>query len=87
MKSDLFDDIALYDVVHVPGIATDLNHIDTRARVSGYLPEDSGLKKALSGADVVVVTAGIARKPGMTRDGKQCIYIMHDQDGLLISIT
>ncbi|KAJ6118719.1 hypothetical protein N7471_013339 [Penicillium samsonianum] len=66
--SDLFDDIALYDVVHVPGIATDLNHIDTRARVSGYLPEDSGLKKALSGADVVVVTAGIARKPGMTRD-------------------
>lgn len=87
MKSDLFDDIALYDVVHVPGIATDLNHIDTRARVSGYLPEDSGLKKALSGADVVVVTAGIARKPGMTRDGKQCIYIMHDQDALLISIT
>ncbi|CAI7615662.1 unnamed protein product [Penicillium palitans] len=66
--SDLFDEISLYDVVHVPGIATDLNHIDTRARVSGYLPEDSGLKKALSGADVVVVTAGIARKPGMTRD-------------------
>lgn len=69
-KSDLFDEISLYDLVHVPGIATDLNHIDTRARVSGYLAEDSGLRKALTGADVVVVTAGIARKPGMTRDGK-----------------
>lgn len=69
-KSDLFDEISLYDLVHVPGIATDLNHIDTRATVSGYLAEDSGLQKALTGADVVVVTAGIARKPGMTRDGK-----------------
>ncbi|KAL3469808.1 lactate/malate dehydrogenase [Aspergillus californicus] len=66
--SDLFEEIALYDVVHVPGNATDLNHIDTRAKVTGHLPEDSGLKKALGGADVVVVTAGIARKPGMTRD-------------------
>lgn len=72
MKSDLFDEIALYDIVHVPGIATDLNHIDTRARVSGHLPENSGLKTALKGADIIVVTAGIARKPGMTRDGKNC---------------
>ncbi|PWY80859.1 malate dehydrogenase [Aspergillus sclerotioniger CBS 115572] len=66
--SDLFDEISLYDLVHVPGIATDLMHIDTRANVTGYLAEDSGLKKALTGADIVVVTAGIARKPGMTRD-------------------
>lgn len=69
-KSDLFDEISLYDLVHAPGIATDLNHIDTRAKVAGYLAENSGLMKALTGADVVVVTAGIARKPGMTRDGK-----------------
>lgn len=73
-KSDLFDEISLYDLVHVPGIATDLNHIDTRATVSGYLAEDSGLQKALTSADVVVVTAGIARKPGMTRDGKPSGY-------------
>jgi malate dehydrogenase len=53
----------------VPGIATDLNHIDTKAKVSGYLAENGGLQKALQGADIVVVTAGIARKPGMTRDG------------------
>lgn len=69
-KSDLFDEIALYDTVHVPGIATDLMHIDTKTKVSGYLPYDGGLKKALTGADIVVVTAGIARKPGMTRDGE-----------------
>ncbi|GKZ63357.1 hypothetical protein AnigIFM49718_011430 [Aspergillus niger] len=66
--SDLFDEIALYDIVHVPGIATDLMHIDTKAKVPGYLPQDDGLKKALTGADIIVVTAGIARKPGMTRD-------------------
>ncbi|BCS04842.1 malate dehydrogenase [Aspergillus luchuensis] len=68
IQSDLFDEIALYDIVHVPGIATDLMHIDTKAKVTGYLPADDGLKKALTGADVIVVTAGIARKPGMTRD-------------------
>ncbi|SCO04802.1 related to malate dehydrogenase, NAD-dependent [Fusarium fujikuroi] len=66
--SNLFTEIALYDIVHTPGIATDLNHIDTKATVSGYLPSNDGLAKALSGADIVVVTAGIARKPGMTRD-------------------
>ncbi|KAG4285094.1 malate dehydrogenase, NAD-dependent [Fusarium proliferatum] len=66
--SNLFTEIALYDIVHTPGIATDLNHIDTKATVFGYLPSNDGLTKALSGADIVVVTAGIARKPGMTRD-------------------
>ncbi|SCO82498.1 related to malate dehydrogenase, NAD-dependent [Fusarium oxysporum] len=66
--SNLFTEIALYDLVHTPGIATDLNHIDTKATVAGFLPADDGLAKALSGADIVVVTAGIARKPGMTRD-------------------
>jgi len=68
-QSDLFEEIALYDIVHVPGIATDLMHIDTRAKVTGHLPADDGLQKVLNRADIVVVTAGIARKPGMTRDG------------------
>ncbi|PYI05195.1 malate dehydrogenase [Aspergillus sclerotiicarbonarius CBS 121057] len=66
--SDLFDELALYDLVHVPGIATDLMHIDTKTSVTGHLPDNSGLTNALRGADIVVVTAGIARKPGMTRD-------------------
>lgn len=60
----------MYDIVHVSGIATELMHIDTKGKVSGYLPNDGSLKKALSGADIVVVTAGIARKPEMTRDGE-----------------
>ncbi|KAI0535052.1 malate dehydrogenase [Xylaria digitata] len=68
-SSDLFDEISPHDLVHTPGIATDLNHIGTRAKVSGFLAKDGGLTKALEGADIVVVTAGIARKPGMTRDG------------------
>lgn len=45
-------------------------HIDTKAKVTGFLPDNDGLEKALSGADIVVVTAGIARKSGMTRDGE-----------------
>ena len=56
--------------MHVPGIATDLMHIDTKANVKGFLPQNDGLKNALTGADIIVVTAGIARKPGMTRDGE-----------------
>ena len=58
-QSDLFTEIALYDIVHVPGIAVDLNHIDTTAKVYGYLPDDNGLRKTLAGAEIVVVTAGM----------------------------
>ncbi|EWG42659.1 hypothetical protein FVEG_04411 [Fusarium verticillioides 7600] len=49
-------------------IATDLNHTDTKVTVPGFLPAEGGLAKALSGTDFVVVIAGIARKPGTTRD-------------------
>ncbi|KAF0319568.1 malate nad-dependent [Colletotrichum asianum] len=67
-SSPLVSGLRLYDVVHAVGVATDLNHIDTPAPVKGYLPENDGLQKALSGAEVVLISAGIARKPGMTRD-------------------
>jgi len=30
--------------------------------VTGYLPKDDGLKKALTGADIVVIPAGIPRE-------------------------
>ncbi|KAF2866607.1 malate dehydrogenase-like protein [Massariosphaeria phaeospora] len=62
------DELALYDVVNTPGVAADLSHISTPAIVTGYLPGDDGLKKALTGADIVVIPAGIPRKPNMTRD-------------------
>ncbi|GAB1215046.1 Malate dehydrogenase, cytoplasmic [Aspergillus terreus] len=64
----LVDELALYDVVNTPGVAADLSHISSVAKISGFLPKDDGLKKALTGTDVVVIPAGIPRKPGMTRD-------------------
>ncbi|PIL23701.1 hypothetical protein GSI_13450 [Ganoderma sinense ZZ0214-1] len=61
-------ELSLYDIVNTPGVAADLSHISTPAKVVGYLPPDDGLKKALTGADIVVIPAGVPRKPGMTRD-------------------
>jgi malate dehydrogenase len=46
-------------------VAADLSHIDTPAEVKGYLPPDDGLKKALTGADIVIIPAGVPRKPGV----------------------
>ncbi|KAL2816374.1 lactate/malate dehydrogenase [Aspergillus cavernicola] len=66
--SPLIDELALYDVVNTPGVAADLSHISSVAKISGYLPKDDGLKNALTGTDIVVIPAGIPRKPGMTRD-------------------
>jgi malate dehydrogenase len=39
-------------------------------QVTGYTPETDGdgLAKALEGADIVLIPAGVPRKPGMTRD-------------------
>ena len=61
-------ELALYDVVNTPGVAADLSHISTPAVVKGFLPADNGMEQALTGADIVVIPAGIPRKPGMTRD-------------------
>ncbi|KAI0128652.1 malate dehydrogenase [Xylariales sp. AK1849] len=66
--SPLIDELALYDVVNAPGVATDLSHISTNAKVTGYLPKDDGGKSALKNADIIVIPAGVPRKPGMTRD-------------------
>ncbi|GIZ47146.1 hypothetical protein CKM354_001024600 [Cercospora kikuchii] len=66
--SPLVDHLSLYDVVNTPGVTADLSHISSIATIDGYLPADDGLKKALTGADIVVIPAGIPRKPGMTRD-------------------
>jgi len=64
----LVDHLSLYDVVNTPGVTADLSHISTVARIEGFLPADDGMKKAFTGADIVVIPAGIPRKPGMTRD-------------------
>ncbi|KAL4063032.1 lactate/malate dehydrogenase [Scleroderma yunnanense] len=65
-------ELSLYDIVNAPGVAVDLSHIATPAKVEGFLPppKDSqttpneGLRKALAGADLIVIPAGVPRKPG-----------------------
>ncbi|KAI0822664.1 malate dehydrogenase [Trametes gibbosa] len=66
--SSLVTELSLFDIVNTPGVAADLSHIATPAKVIGYLPPDDGLKKALTGADIIIIPAGVPRKPGMTRD-------------------
>jgi len=61
-------DLSLYDIVNSPGVAADLSHINTNSKVAGFGPENDGLKKALEGSEIVVIPAGVPRKPGMTRD-------------------
>ncbi|HAT41013.1 MAG TPA: malate dehydrogenase [Rheinheimera sp.] len=59
-------DLALYDLAPVtPGVAVDLSHIPTAVKVVGYGKDD--LAQALVGADVVMIPAGMPRKPGMDR--------------------
>ncbi|ROT38816.1 malate dehydrogenase [Sodiomyces alkalinus F11] len=66
--SPLIDELALYDVVNTPGVAADLSHVSSPAKTTGYLPKDDGAKAAFKDADIIVIPAGIPRKPGMTRD-------------------
>ncbi|KAL5989573.1 hypothetical protein ACLOJK_010466 [Asimina triloba] len=63
----LVTSLSLYDIAGTPGVAADVGHINTRSEVAGYMGEDQ-LGKALEGADVVIIPAGVPRKPGMTRD-------------------
>lgn len=60
--SPLVDHLSLYDVVNTPGVTADLSHISSIAKIDGFLPKDDGLKHALTGADIVVIPAGIPRK-------------------------
>ena len=57
-----------FHCVNAPGVAADVSHINTPSLVTGYLSADGGLGKALKNADIVVIPAGVPRKPGMTRD-------------------
>ena len=58
--------LSLYDIAPVtPGVAVDLSHIPTDVEVKGFAGEDP--TPALVDADVVLMSAGVARKPGMDR--------------------
>ncbi|MCS3433202.1 malate dehydrogenase [Klebsiella sp. BIGb0407] len=59
-------ELSLYDIAPVtPGVAVDLSHIPTDVKIQGFSGEDA--TPALVGADVVLISAGVARKPGMDR--------------------
>lgn len=59
-------ELSLYDIAPVtPGVAVDLSHIPTAVKIKGFAGEDA--TPALEGADVVLISAGVARKPGMDR--------------------
>ncbi|KAF2977267.1 hypothetical protein EK904_008161, partial [Melospiza melodia maxima] len=66
-NSPLVSKLSLYDIAHTPGVAADLSHIETKASVKGYMGPEQ-LPECLKGCDVVVIPAGVPRKPGMTRD-------------------
>ncbi len=60
-------ELSLYDVApFTPGVAVDLSHIPTDVCVTGYVGDD--VEAAMQDADIVVIPAGVPRKPGMTRD-------------------
>ncbi len=44
-----------------------MSHIDTISKVTGWNGPEN-LEKALKDADIVIIPAGVPRKPGMTRD-------------------
>merc|ERR1719229_1052805 len=59
-------------MVPAAGVATDLSHLEKKSKVKGYalelkdLPRDH-LAECLTGCNLVLVPAGMPRKPGMTR--------------------
>lgn len=67
VHSEYIQHLALYDVAHVRGVGADLSHIDRHCKVTTHLGPNE-LADAVKGASVIVILAGIAQKPGMTRD-------------------
>lgn len=60
-------ELRVYDVANTAGVVADLSHIDTDVCVSSHTGPEA-LTSALYGADLVIIPAGVPRKPGMTRD-------------------
>jgi malate dehydrogenase len=46
--------LALYNIVHTVGVAADLSHIETPARVTGFVGADQ-MEASLVGAQIVVI--------------------------------
>lgn len=72
--SDKHLHVAMYDINKdaIVGTVADLSHIDTPVTLSHHFPASrddlSALKECLADAALIVIPAGVPRKPGMTRD-------------------
>jgi malate dehydrogenase len=60
-------------LVPAAGVAADLSHLEKKCTVNAYaidpkVPCVDQLKECLTGCNLVLVPAGVPRKPGMTRD-------------------
>jgi malate dehydrogenase len=71
---DIFDEVVLTDIIEgkPEGLALDMNQsrpvegFETKVTGQSTGPSGEGYE-AIAGADIVVITAGLARKPGMSR--------------------
>ncbi|KAL4426044.1 hypothetical protein ABPG77_007840 [Micractinium sp. CCAP 211/92] len=63
----LVTELSLYDIANVAGVAADLSHCNTPTQVKAYTGAEQ-LGAALEGCELVIIPAGVPRKPGMTRD-------------------
>lgn len=71
--SPFCSELSLFDVApFTPGVAVDLSHANTSAKVTAHVPssreDTSAIDAALTGCQLVMIPAGVPRKPGMTRD-------------------
>ncbi|XP_041451435.1 malate dehydrogenase, mitochondrial-like [Drosophila obscura] len=67
MTNRLVTELAVHDLQATKGFRKDLSHIDTGCQVKAYHGADQ-MANAIKGADIVMITAGMPRKPGQTRD-------------------
>ncbi|KAL9035798.1 MAG: hypothetical protein Q9180_004658 [Flavoplaca navasiana] len=61
-------ELAVYDIKGAAGVAADIGHINTKSVVTGYQNDEKELDACLKGSEIVLIPAGVPRKPGMTRD-------------------
>ncbi|ASK78279.1 malate dehydrogenase [Paraphotobacterium marinum] len=68
LKNNLpdYSTLSLYDIASVtPGVAKDLSHIPNKVKVEGFCGEDPS--DAIKDSNIILISAGVARKPGMDR--------------------
>lgn len=68
--SPMVSELSLYDIQHTKGVGADLSHIETRSKVKAYVGKEE-LADALKGMDLVVIPAGVPRKPGKDQFGQR----------------